>query len=102
MELWDKNYNGKCKFTSILNGKENTKLRKLDEYEVFIRDNIGLEIIKKIKNEKNFFNEIVLPRNPYGFVSAERGQKKFFNDLELKFLLIFSNSEISEAILFSK
>ena len=78
--LWDKNFNGKCKFTSILDGKENTKLRKLDEYEVFIRDNIGLEIIKKIQNEKNFFNEIVLPRNPYGFVSAERGQKKFFND----------------------
>ena len=41
-----KNYNGQCKFTSILNGKKNTKQRKLNEYDVFIRDNIGLDIIK--------------------------------------------------------
>ena len=78
--LWDKHYNGKCKFTSIVGKNEDTNFRKLDEYEVFIRDNIGLGIIKKMKDEKKFFNEIVLSRNPYGFVTSERGQKKFFND----------------------
>ncbi len=78
--LWEKNYNGQCKFTSILNGKKNTKQRKLNEYDVFIRDNIGLDIIKKVNYESKFYNEIVLPRNPFGFISSERGQKKEFTN----------------------
>ena len=56
--------------------EKNTKQRKLNEYDVFIRDNIGLDIIKKVNYESKFYNEIVLPRNPFGFISSERGQKK--------------------------
>jgi len=78
--LWDKNYEGVCNFTSIINGKSVSKSRRLDEHEVFVRDNYGIEIIKKLKNEKLFFDKIVLSRNPFGFVSSERGQKKNFNN----------------------
>jgi len=77
--LWDKNYDGKCEYTSILNGETETQKRILNENSIFIRDNIGLKIIKNLKTDK-FFDQIVLPRNPFGFISSVRGEKKEFKN----------------------
>ncbi len=65
--LWDKNYLGFCLFTSIYHGKENTTLRKLNEFPIFIRYNEAISIIHKIlfKSESTF-DSLLLPRNPFG------------------------------------
>lgn len=66
--LWENSYNDLCNYTSHSNKGISIKKRKLDEHEVFIRDNISLEIINKVKNEK-FMSEIVFSSNPFGFRS---------------------------------
>ncbi len=78
--LWDKNYKGTCKFTSINSNNKDSLNRKLNENEIFIRDNIGLGIVRKFNENQKFFNEIVLSRKPYGIDTSVRGKNSFFND----------------------
>jgi site-specific DNA-methyltransferase (adenine-specific) len=66
--LWDNNYNDLCNYTSHSSKGVSSKKRILDEHDVFIRDNISLEIINKVKNEKAM-SEIVYSSNPFGFRS---------------------------------
>jgi site-specific DNA-methyltransferase (adenine-specific) len=62
--LWDKNYNGFCKFN------DETKLRDLSEFDILIRDFISISILKKVlKKHKIFFDKSVLPQKPYGMRS---------------------------------
>ena len=37
--LWDNHYSGKCNYTHIVNNKESTQLRKINEFPIFIRYN---------------------------------------------------------------
>lgn len=65
--LMDKNYSGFCLFTSIYHGKENTALRKLNEFSIFIRYNEAINIIHKIHfMSEPTFDSLLLPRNPFG------------------------------------
>ena len=73
--LWEKEYNGACE---IVNMKDNTVLstdiRSLNEYDVFVRDNIAIKIIRKIKAlSNNFVDEIVYSRNCFDLYSKETG-----------------------------
>jgi site-specific DNA-methyltransferase (adenine-specific) len=70
---------------SRIGDDEQSRKRKLDEFEIFIRDSIGLDIIHKIQvKTKNYMNDIVYSRNPFGFVSSERGcEKSLTNTLRL-------------------
>ncbi len=73
--LWEKEYNGTCE---IVNMKDNTILssdiRSLNEYDVFVRDNIAIKIIRKIKAlSSNFVDEIVYSRNCFDLYSKETG-----------------------------
>lgn len=79
--LWDNNYNGDCEIISIRNSQKISKQRSLDEFDIFIRDNDGIDIIHKIieKKEPSITN-MIYSRNPFGFVSSERGNNKPFND----------------------
>jgi len=78
--LWDKDYKGDCEFTSNLNGNISKTIRKLNEFNVVIRDNIGINIINKVsKLATRFMSEVVLSRNPFGFVSSDRGEVNEFN-----------------------
>jgi len=84
--LWEKNYHGKCYVINHLNDKELKSLRYLDEHDIFIRDNQAIEMISKILNKKNIrlMSDIVYSRNPFGFVSSERGStKKSINSVKL-------------------
>ncbi len=73
--LWSANYNGDCEITSCTNGNKNVRKRKLNEFEIFIRDNIGIDIIHKILKNTNYtMNQKVYSRNVFGFVSSERGE----------------------------
>ena len=79
--LWDSNYNGNCE---ILNMKQNSVLssstRSVSEYPVFVRDNIAVEIIKKItKLEEKAMNNLVYSRNCFNLFSNEKGHSVYNN-----------------------
>lgn len=72
--LWERDYSGDCNVVNTKDGKTHKQKRKLNEFDVFIRSNIGISIIKKIKN-KNFISieSFVKPRNVFGISSNVRG-----------------------------
>lgn len=68
----------KCAVINInKQGEECHTLRKLNDYPIFIRDNLTLKIVKKITNsEHEFLNKIVLSRKPFGLSSDFKSQAK--------------------------
>lgn len=82
--LRDSSYSGECEFTNVTNGVISTKKRKLNEFDIFIRRNDALSIVKKIlaKKEKMLSAEGgCSPQTPYGFLSTFEGtEKKTKND----------------------
>ena len=75
--LWNKNYNGLCNYTLI--EENNTKKRKLNQFDIFIRSNNGLKILEKVlkkHNNSNFLNNLV-KRSNFGF-------KTNYSDFKLK------------------
>lgn len=64
---------------------KNSRIRQLDEFSIFIRDNIWIDIIHKIqKQTKDFFISEVLSVTPFGFSTNERWhQKKEKDDIYL-------------------
>lgn len=69
--IWDEEYNGPCKITTVV-GEESSKTvaRYLDEYDIFIRWNDALPILRKVKskNEPTLDNK-VSSRKPFGLAS---------------------------------
>lgn len=64
--LWDKDYEGPCEVTTVTANERTVKLRNLSEYEVFVRDNRVLEIIKKVEaRNESPLSEIVSARRPF-------------------------------------
>ena len=74
--LMDEKYEGKCNFVSCLKGERIEELRSLNEYDILIRDNIGLQIVHKVQNiSKSFIgNKYVLKVSPFGIRSYVRGE----------------------------
>jgi site-specific DNA-methyltransferase (adenine-specific) len=70
--LWDNSYKGTCNYTSNSKLGASTRMRQLNQHNVFIRDNISLEIIEKIQSGK-FMSELVYSSNPFGFRSFFKG-----------------------------
>lgn len=83
--LWDDKYNNDCIFVNIHNGVTTIKNRILNEFDVFVRFNQGIDIINKIKEKKeNNITNIITALNPFGINSNIRGNKiKSKNDLVL-------------------
>lgn len=72
--VWNKNYNGDCAFTSVLNGKSNTMLRKLSEFPVLVRYNDAVRIIRKIQQKKeSTMDAMISSISPYGLATSVRG-----------------------------
>lgn len=73
--LWDRDNPGQCEYRNFHNGKETTSTRNLSEYEVFVRYNEALSILRKVTAASDFisFSSLVSSLNPFGFGSAERG-----------------------------
>ena len=79
--MYDKDYDGECEFVSITQGDTNVRVRNLNEYGIFIRDNIGIDIIHKIQNKTDkFMNLIVQPVSPFGLRSFARGEMTEFTN----------------------
>ena len=90
--LWDKDYIGDC---TVINKKpdyEVSSIRKLNEFIIFVRDNIAINIIRKVRNNAtNYFDSSVYPRNYFGLISSEVGHKEKSNsDLSMLSLNGFS------------
>lgn len=67
--LWDRSYSGDCIVTNVIDGKEYTELRPLDEYSTFVRFSRALPIIRKvfqIEKPKKTMEETVSPQKPFG------------------------------------
>ena len=48
--LWEKNHQGDCKYTLMLDdGEQPPVARKLDEFDIFIRDTRAVSILKKVQ-----------------------------------------------------
>ena len=58
--LWDSMYSGKCKLVSRQGHSEITRDRNLNEFSIFIRDNIGIDIIHKIlDSSKDYMDSVI-------------------------------------------
>lgn len=67
--LWDKEYNGKTKITNYINSELSTDTRDLDAFDILIRDNKALPILKKVQelNESNkTLDNIISTSRPFG------------------------------------
>ena len=65
--LWDRDSEGPCTVTNFSNKKSSTMIRFLDEYDTFIRQNLAVNIVKKITSKYSaFLNDRVSSRKPFG------------------------------------
>ncbi len=68
--LWERDYQGICEVTNFRKDKSDTMKRYLDENEVFIRQNMAVEIVAKVqKQHKVFLDGRVSARKPFGLPS---------------------------------
>ena len=75
--LWDKNYDGLCEVVNYSKDNPNSSTRALDEYEIFIRQNLAVKIVKKVVSQnKRFLNDRVSPRKPFGIPTNYEPQKQ--------------------------
>lgn len=75
--LWDREYSGDCTIENRKNETVTITTRKLNEFNIFVRDNIAINIIRKIKQiDSNSFDSSVFSRNYFGIVSSENGYKE--------------------------
>lgn len=79
--LWDRDHEKICKVTSRQNNTETVARRRLNEFDIFVRDNIGISIIHKIFSQNEpMMSDAVYTRNPFGFVSSVRGASAKFDN----------------------
>ena len=70
-----------CEIVSKIWEKESSSLRKLNEFDIFIRDNTWIDIIHRLnKIIKKNMRDIVYPLNPFWIPSATRWEKEPFNN----------------------
>ncbi|MDE7455996.1 MAG: Eco57I restriction-modification methylase domain-containing protein [Prevotella sp.] len=81
--LRDKNYTGDCLFSNVVNGETTSAMRVLNEFDVFVRYNKALPIIKKVHSDEVLSN-LVFARNPFNLDSSVRGKSKSDKDTEMK------------------
>lgn len=78
--LWEQKYNGLCEINNCDNkGIMSSSTRPLNEFNILVRDNLAISIIHKfVKSGDKCLADNTYTRNPFGFVSKERGAKKPF------------------------
>lgn len=78
--LWEKGVEKECKITNIVNGREITLTRALDQFPVFVRYNDSIDIIKKVQEKREgSIVEYMSSRNPFGLPTSVRGDTKKSN-----------------------
>lgn len=68
--LWDRDNPGKCEVTNFSRENPTTLERQLDEFETFIRQNMAVEIVRKVQSQYDvFLDGRVSTRKPFGIPS---------------------------------
>ena len=81
--LWDGNHQGDCKYTLVLGDEEqHTVDRKLDEFDIFVRDTRAVSMLKKVKHlDESSIADLVSGDTPFGLATNFDGYKdKPFRD----------------------
>ena len=78
--LWERDFNGECTVINSTNGKSNSLIRPLNEYSIFVRNNIGVNIIHKVRKHPSFhpLSDIMTNYNPFLLRSYVVGEDKPF------------------------
>lgn len=50
--LWERDRNGPCEVTTVMNGERSTRVRELNQFNIFVRFNQGISIIEKVIAKK--------------------------------------------------
>jgi site-specific DNA-methyltransferase (adenine-specific) len=78
--LWDRDSAGLCEVTNFHEEQSISSKRVLNEYDILIRNNRAVSIVKKIleKNKENgkYLNEIVSSRKPFGLPTNYQPQNE--------------------------
>ncbi|MDR1871868.1 MAG: Eco57I restriction-modification methylase domain-containing protein [Deltaproteobacteria bacterium] len=71
--LWDRDKIGLCKITSLNKDKHSIQERPLNEFNVLIRDNLTIDIVRKVISKIDMtLEDLVSSRNPFGLDSREK------------------------------
>lgn len=90
--LLDDVYNGLCSVYTSVSGKVTSYKRNLSEFNIFIRDSIGVNIVRKvIVAKENKYSNRIFANKPFGLRTYARGQTNPF-DSSLK---LYSSDGIS-------
>lgn len=72
--LWDRDKEGPCEFTTSIGNSKTTIVRNLNEFPIFVRDIMGLNIIKKVLSLKinggKVLSDVVSPQTPFGIITS--------------------------------
>ena len=79
--LIDKSYNGDCEYTLSLNGERKTVFRRLDDFDILIRDPVLAAIVKKvavyIKQDEDSVASMISGDTPFGIPTNPKDSKKY-------------------------
>jgi site-specific DNA-methyltransferase (adenine-specific) len=69
--LWQSNHHGNCEYTLILGDEEQPKvMRKIDEFDIFVRDSRAVSILKKVQNKnESSMADLVSGDTPFGLAT---------------------------------
>jgi len=86
--LRDASHFGPCSITNVQGNSVRTMIRRLDQFDIFVRFNEAVHIIDKVREKRErTIDEYVSSRNPFGLSSSTRGSIK---KTENSYLLISS------------
>ena len=77
--LWDKEYNGKTQITNYINGELSTDTRGLGAFDILIRDNKAIPILKKVQelNKSNkTLDKLISTSRPFGIRGFYKPKKE--------------------------
>ena len=75
--LWDRETQGDCEVVNYSKDEPNISIRPLDEFEIFIRQNLALDIVHKVSEQNTvFLNDRVSSRKPFGIPTNYEPQQK--------------------------
>lgn len=77
--LWNKDHSGQCKLYNVSGKDVNCMDRNLDEYDILVRDNKSIDIVRKVvkaTEDLNRLNDRISARKPFGMSTDYKPKKK--------------------------
>lgn len=72
--LWDQAYNGPAEVTTVRGGSSVTAMRALDEFDVFVRDSVAVDILHKVREQgEPSMTSIMAGDTPFGLATNFEG-----------------------------